>query len=279
MPVGMRRKKLIGALLASLAGGLVLVSVFRAPREPVYQGKPLSLWLRTYGPSSRFGRGSHPWNEADAAVRCMGTNTIPYLLQMLRASDSRWKLRVASWAQRQHIIRVRFTPASARNVEASRAFIALGQTARSAVPELMKIYAERRSIASQVAVEEALTWIGPSAKPALPLLLAAATNANATVRASALWALGALHAEPQRCVPVLIRGLGDSNEWTALSAAHSLGQFGPEAQSAIPSLVAVTNLSRGFGGARIQLPLEARRALEAIAPAETPPFSDPPWLR
>jgi len=35
------------------------------PPEPVYRGKPLTLWLQIYSPSSVSGRGTQPWNEAD----------------------------------------------------------------------------------------------------------------------------------------------------------------------------------------------------------------------
>ena len=46
-------------------------------RVPVYRSKALTLWLRTYAPSSSPGRNSRAWNEADDAVRHIGTNCIP----------------------------------------------------------------------------------------------------------------------------------------------------------------------------------------------------------
>ena len=47
-------------------------------REPVYQAKPLSVWLQSYSPDS-----DSP--EVDDAVRTMGTNVIPTLLGMPQA--------------------------------------------------------------------------------------------------------------------------------------------------------------------------------------------------
>ena len=113
---------------------LLAVSVWflirEAPRVPVYHGKALTLWLRTYAPSSSSGRGSREWKEADDAVRHIGTNCIPVLLHMIREKDSRLKLRLAALADKQRLIKIHFVPAAQRNVEASRAFIALGNMAK-----------------------------------------------------------------------------------------------------------------------------------------------------
>src|SRR5205823_2688038 len=119
---------------------------------------------------------------------------------------------------------------------------------KDAVPHLMKIYNENNSVESQSAIEDSLSWIGPSAKPAIPLLLRAATNSNNKVRASALWALGDIHAEPQMCIPLLMKALRDSDAWARLCAAHALGMFGTDAQAAIPALSELAysrNLSPG----------------------------------
>src|SRR5262249_47989274 len=123
-----------------------------------------------------------------------------------------------------------------KNVEASRAFVVLGDAAKDAVPELVKAYDEDVSVPSRCAIAEALGWIGPSAKPAIPLLLRVATNSDAQLRANALWTLGEIHADPSVCVPRLINALGDSNSWPQLCAAHALGRFGADARAATPSL-------------------------------------------
>ena len=46
-------------------------------REPVFQGKELSVWLRGYG-------GNGPSPETDEVVRKIGTNAIPTLPPWLR---------------------------------------------------------------------------------------------------------------------------------------------------------------------------------------------------
>ena len=257
---------------------LVVVVVFTAwqvcrQSEPVYAGKELSVWLQTYAPSSPVGRGSPQWREADDAMRHIGTNSIPVLLQMLRATDGKAKAWLMVLAQKQRVVRIHFVPAAVRNIEASRAFIALGDTAKNAVPELMVVYKEENSIESQGAVLESLGWIGPAAKAAIPLLLSAATNSNTKLRASALWTLGEIHADPDLCVPILVHALGDSNEWVLVSAVHALGAFGTEAQTAAPALseLASSPIAPGkFRANWVQVRLEAKNALRKINRAVVP---------
>jgi len=263
-----RSSRTLAASALLLLFGLLWLLTGQISHEPVYGGKTLTLWLRTYDPSSPLGRGSREWNETDDAVRHIGTNAIPFLLRMLRETDSSLKLALAALAQRQRFIKIHFVPATTRNIEASKAFIVLGDAAKDAVPDLMKAYDENNSIESRSAIEEALSWIGPGAESAVPLLLQAATNANNEVRANALWALGDIHCDAQVCVPVLIRALGDSDSGARLSAAHALGMFGTEAQSAIPALSEMTKPPKALAVFSItdEVPLEARNALRKINP-------------
>lgn len=196
------RKRLQIAFFAFLIGisGLIMWQVSH-DHEPVYRNRALSVWLQTYDPSSSSVRGSPQWNETDNAVCQIGTNSIPVLLRMLSAKDSKLKLQLIALARKQRVVKIHFVSAAVLNIEASRAFIPLGDRAKDAVPGLMRIYTENNSVESLNAVEEALGWIGSAAKPAITLLLGAATNSNDRVRASALWALGEIHAEPQLCVP------------------------------------------------------------------------------
>ena len=271
------RPGILAAPVMILLVGLVWFLVWQLPREPAYRGKALTLWLQAYVSASSSGPGSREWREADDAVRHLGTNSIPVLLHLLRKRDSNLKLWVAALARRQRIITIRFVPAASWNTEASRAFIVLGDVAKGAVPELMRVYNENISAASEAAVLDALTWIGPAAKPAIPLLLGAATNSNARVRANGLWALGEIHAEPELCVPTLIYALSDTDDWARISAAHALGMFGPDARSAVPSLTQLTDFPKAstkFSMMGVQAQLEARNALQKINPRAIAPTSE-----
>jgi hypothetical protein len=249
-----RPRRTIGALVILLFLGLVWLLPGQLTHVPVYRGKALTVWLQTYDPTSPFVPGSREWNETDDAVRHIGTNAAPIFLQMLRVTDSRLKLRLVELAQRQRVIKIHFVPAATRNIEASRAFIVLGDAAKDAVPDLMKIYEENNSSDSQSAVEDALSWIGPGAKAALPLLLRATTNSSSQVRANALWALGDIQGEPALCVPVLIRALGDTDGKARSSAEHALEKIGSDARAAIPSLMELKKLTASALGRGVSSP-------------------------
>jgi len=266
----------VAGLVILLFFGLLWLSCLLHP-EPAYHGKSLALWLQTYAPSSSSGRGSPAWSETDDAVRHIGTNSIPVLLRMLRATDSKLKLQLIALTTKQHIMKIHFTPATERNIEASRAFIVLGDSAKGAVLALVEIYNEANSIESQSAVEEALGWIGPAANSAIPMLLSAATNSNSKMRASALWTLGEIHAKPDLCVPELIRALSDSSDWARISAVHALGVFGAAAQSAVPALKNLEDFpvtSNKFYANNLQVRLEARNALRKINPKVFSPSNE-----
>jgi hypothetical protein len=84
-------------------------------REPIYQGRSLSKWLAAY--RLHGVAGVETWQvrleqqEADEAVRHVGTNALPMLLRMLRAQDSALESRFAGLATRQHLIPIDYIPA------------------------------------------------------------------------------------------------------------------------------------------------------------------------
>ena len=146
----------LAALTGILLGSLVWAQIFKPPHDPVYRGKTLSVWLRTYAASSSSGRHSPEWNEANDAVRHMGTNCLPVLLQMLGTRDSKLTLSVVAWARIIPLLKINFIPAAEWNVAASRAFIALGDIAKGAVAPLVKIYNANISPDSRSAVGDVL---------------------------------------------------------------------------------------------------------------------------
>src|SRR5581483_912950 len=223
--------------------GFLAIIPFRPPSpEPQYQGKPLNYWLgRGYtnvpvlwaGSYVEVGRpppgvyrmqsrgppvlGDFPTPLAGdlnpdqiEAVRAIGTNGIPTLLRMLRAADSALLPRLAALAQRQHLIKINFTPAANQNFWARQGFRMLGPTASNDVPALMKIYEQNISPSSRLDVLDSLGWIGPAASNAVPMLVRALSDTNslglaakrwrfpgyatnAPFRITALWALEEIH--------------------------------------------------------------------------------------
>ena len=78
----MRKRVYIAlAVLLVMLAGVIAWQVLRL-REPVYQGKRLSVWLVQYGTNHwSAGRNGELDKQAEAAIRHIGTNAIPTLLE------------------------------------------------------------------------------------------------------------------------------------------------------------------------------------------------------
>src|SRR2546428_11263531 len=83
--------KRIGIVTGLLLAGVVGSLLWRAsgPREPVFEGRALTSWLDHHVASSAASPpyNSPGWKKADDALRSIGTNAIPTLLEMIRAKD------------------------------------------------------------------------------------------------------------------------------------------------------------------------------------------------
>jgi len=235
------RKRLqiaLAVLLVGVIGGIGWQSLRH--REPVYQGKSLSTWLEGYTPDPKSYRPlveQPQWQQANAAVRGLGTNAIPSLLRMLRARDNPWKLKLVRLASNQRFIKISYVSASELNVRAAMAFGSLPDHGSNSVPELIQIYKENRSEESQSAVVLAFRSIGPAASQAVPVLLNAAGSSDLTIRHNALAALGEIHAQPDLVVPLLTKALRDQEPHIRSAAAMALRDFGAEAKPAVPALL------------------------------------------
>src|SRR5882757_4324688 len=137
-----RRYLLVALLLAVL--GFVSWLILSQPREPVYQGKPLSYWCEQYSASRWLYPTNEPDKQAETAIRTIGTNAIPTLLRMLGAKDSKFKLKLVQLAQKQHFFNIKWKSALLRHSEATRGLLCLGPLAAPALPELIEIYKVRR---------------------------------------------------------------------------------------------------------------------------------------
>jgi HEAT repeat protein len=237
----MRKRFLIAlaALIVALAGVIAWQAL--REREPVYQGKRLTLWLyAAYSGHGRNGEG------AEEAVRQAGTNAIPTLLRMLRAKDSALRVKATELAGRQHLIEIEFTHAEGWNDAAVMGFHLLGSKVQSAVPALIEIANQNISPSSRNDAICALGMVGPLAKNALPSLLRWTTNADWKGRFYAIRSLYEIGAEPDRVLPVLISALHDPNQMVQSRAVWTLGEWGPNARIAVPVLVDCLNASNGF---------------------------------
>ena len=223
--------------------------------EPLYQGKPLSEWLKACSGTD----DPEKLDGADEAVRQAGTNALPILLRMLRAKHSALELKLLGWAKRQHVIRIEARPVTEWNQIAAHGFFVLGAKAQSAAPALTEIANRNISCSSQLSAIQALGGIGPSAKIAVSSLLRWSTNADRMVRFHAVETLGKIHVEPSRVVPALRDMLHDPDSFVRSGVVEALGEFGADAKIATPALVEFLN--------EPQNSMFRRWAIDAIDPA------------
>lgn len=116
----------------ALICSLVLLALMR--REPRHQGRSLTAWLGDV----RFAGTPGANLVAAEAIKAMGTNAIPFLMEMFRAEDTRptlfAKLRI--FVERHTGFTFGIVSAEEKRVRAAFGLRALGEAAQSAVAEI-----------------------------------------------------------------------------------------------------------------------------------------------
>jgi hypothetical protein len=248
-------------------GGLVFAWKTAPPREPVYEGKTLRRWLESHVLTSSANPpyGSPGWKKADEALRHIGTNAIPILLQMIRAKDPPpVMLKLLHMLRRQRLVKIRYRYAYQRNEEAEYAFEVLGKSAAGAVPGLIRIYEEAVTPSSQRCAALALGHIGPAAEAAIPVLLKNFTHTNVEVRFNAVSAVYYIGGAPSVVVPAMKSALRDPKLEVRWNAIVALSRFGRNARSAVPELLQAFDDPAKLGDETIKEQVEI--ALWNIAP-------------
>jgi hypothetical protein len=182
--------------------------------------------------------------KTDEAIRQMGTNTLPFLLRMIDAKDSRLKLKMMEIAGKQSVVKFHNTKAEERQSMALAAFRVLGPFAKSAIPELGKMLVEE-----PLRVAPALSAIGPESIGTLTNALA---STNGEVRIAVVIVLEqyankaylapegkltpedllAFRAACTRIVPALERCTNDPDGNTREQALETLSYFNKAAAKA-----------------------------------------------
>jgi hypothetical protein len=136
--------KRLGIPLAFLLLALLGGALWHALRQtvPVYQGTPLSFWMKGFDIGYNDPR-KPSYAESVEAVRQAGTNALPMLLSMLRARDSDLKHCLTRLAKKQRLIKIDYVTADRQRWAASQGFMAfLGRDTRYAIPQLVEISRE-----------------------------------------------------------------------------------------------------------------------------------------
>src|SRR4051812_17202672 len=119
-----------------IAGGIVLVGALAglawllfSPHQPVYQGKPLTSWMDQYQEhilANQKSADRPKRDQAEAAIRQIGTNALPTLLRMAGAKDSALKKKLIALGSKQSVIPLHFQPPNFFHAKATYGFGPLG---------------------------------------------------------------------------------------------------------------------------------------------------------
>ena len=219
-------------LLAVAAAIVVLPALSRSRREPVFEGKRLSAWLRDLDSFSDDGKRA----KAHEALLALGTNSLAPLPNMLRARDyipSRVLVSLNKFGAKHHF---HITMAIDVHLRALAAYGFLGQLARSHVSVLADMLAKEASPELRARAARALHCIHPmgdEAAGAIPALVAGARDRDAELRFRSVFALVVIRPAPDLLLPVLIESLNDPVSGTREVARMGLLSVG---EAAIPAL-------------------------------------------
>ncbi|TAK98820.1 MAG: hypothetical protein EPO07_11535 [Verrucomicrobia bacterium] len=235
------RKKLAIAVLVC-AAVIALIVTLSPDNEPSYQGKKLSQWIESdHGRTGAFTRPElQEINRPEIqAVRTIGTNALPFLLNWIRYEPSPSKAkRVLAQILERFGLEIWSDPGAVRANRAAAGFAMLGPVASPAIPELAKLASASSGSETPRVATYALVAIGPTALPALVEVI---KNTNAVARYDAVSDLNyALRKFGADAYPILIECLDDADPKVALEAADALAEAGVE-----PAIVCV-KITRHF---------------------------------
>lgn len=238
--------------------------------EPVYNGKPLSEWLLEL----KLKNTAHHWEQIQAqtqqpedAIRQIGTNAIPVLLNILGATEQNkwWVLEKLKSREFRRMFRDRDTNLNDLQDVAVNGFGILGTNAASAIPQINKLFRDWQTCSPAA---QALAQLGPEGIAALTNGL---SSKNDDIRGVTIWVIGekapmdsntiaklmiaglkdpdpinrgtaAMHLggkDPALAIPALIPILDDKEFYPVVHAARALGSYGALAKVAAPKLLSL----------------------------------------
>ena len=251
-------------ILAGMLGVIVAILVWPGEREPEYQGKTLSEWLRY--PNSDL---------QETAVRAIGTHALPWLLKWIqkdRPASKSLKVNLRTLLRRESgevpgipVLKPWLDrPTDDDRDMGLKGFYLLGPRASSAIPELTRLMNESKSPAVSASALSALGAIG---QEALPILVAALDNPQAQNRGNVAYRIATMArrgTDAKAAVPVLIKCLRDKDTEVAEAAARSLGEL------ALSPKIVVPALTNAMQDRRVVVRVASIRALEPFRAQAAP---------
>jgi hypothetical protein len=255
-----KRKRIIWIALIILAALFICIVCFTPTtrQEPVYQGKTLTQWLNRLDDGEAFGISSSSLPtfsraqiEAADAIRAIGTNALPFLLEDIHAHPSEQALRFKLLGKlhmadlwigfgRKTYFAADVTSEDRIRWRAAQGLAALGPLAKPAIPELTRLLFTNYFHSSIKDSAYALAGIGADG---IAVLTNSIQPTNEWSGMCAIWALGQHPTAGTNVIPFLINATTSSSEGTACGAIQVLGLFHVDGEHVIPALKNALNSS------------------------------------
>jgi HEAT repeat protein len=257
-----RYQKSLLVVVGAVAVALLLMLLPRS-QEPVYQGKPLHVWLKGFDAN----QGSPEYIAAQSAIRQIGTNALPFLIDYLHRKDLPFPRQWIILKAKLHLLHGEVDYAVFWHRRAAQACGALGPEAVVAfpamteamndpgaasdvgnglsrmmpdsVPVLTNILATGKATARCRAADNLITAFSHPEVEAMArtALINALRDSDPGVRMAAAAAFQFWNTRLDLVVPALTRALSDPDPSVRGNAATSLGNFGSAARVAVPELM------------------------------------------
>lgn len=249
---------LLVAVVALLAG--VLLAWPRGPKEPVYEGKHLSLWVK----QAWEGGVGPEVNAASNAIVAIGTNALPWLMYQLKKPLPLWKTQVGRFAGWQRAVQLGIEHPDMRLFVVANAFSLLGSNVALALPALGELLdMEDRCIFAASAMAGAgelalpyftagvestnearagaslhgMALLGRENDSVLSSLVEFARRQDYPHRYLALINLSIVPDRPEICLPVFVEAVADTNFVIQDYASNHISSLRLSSKSAIPAFL------------------------------------------
>jgi hypothetical protein len=226
------QKALLTVATVGLATWVLLAT--RGDNEPSYEGKPLHYWVNCFSAPTQTYKPTSQEPKATEAIRHMGTNAFPILLQWLCYDNTIprnqfWR-RLPLWLRKIKPVGdiVFYSPRMRRAGAASSALISLGPDASPAFPALAELLITTTNFEVRTRCWVILREIGT---PAVPILTTAVADKRSYTNdpLCAILILEQIHPPATGALPalrILLREADQPNRAWALSNAiiHITGE-------------------------------------------------------
>jgi len=202
------KMRLIAASVLIIATALALFLIFPRKSEPTYRDRSLRHWLANLliNPADA---------EATEALRAIGTNAYPFLVERVRAQDS----RIVRLARGELGLELARLPASYQNRQAAIGFKIVGPQFQSWLPALTSGLTNWSGITPII--------LGEIGEPALPAVIACLTNEDHLLRCGAATTFMFFTCDTKPAEAALLKVLGDSDQRVRHRAAMALARIKP----------------------------------------------------